>query len=95
MEQTAFTGASWPRTSRTLSRPGTPEGLHGGVHWPRRLSAPLLMTGASNPAGRVAMTEGPVQRHAWRGGRRSGLSLHPRGFSEVALLTQGALPKPG
>jgi len=29
-EQTAFTGASWPRTSRTQSRPGTPDGSHGG-----------------------------------------------------------------
>lgn len=53
VEQTAFVGASSPRTGLILSRRGTPEGLHGGVRWPRRLSAPLSRTGeqSGRPSG--------------------------------------------
>ena len=53
-----FHWSVWPRTSSTRTRPGTPEGSHGGAGWPRRLSTSSSRTGASNPAGKVAMAEG-------------------------------------
>src|SRR5437868_6300633 len=64
--RTAFIGASWPPTSRTRSRPGTPDGSHGGAGWLRPRSAPSSRTGASNPTSRTAMAEGPLARFFWR-----------------------------
>ena len=67
VELTAFTGASWPRTSHTPSRAGSREEARGDVCWPRSLSALSSRIGASNPAVRAVMIDRPVLRLFWRG----------------------------
>src|ERR1700730_17860959 len=62
--QTAFTGVSWPRISRTQWWPGTPEG-YGGAGWPRPLFEPSPSSGASNLADRRAMSDGRRAAPCW------------------------------
>jgi hypothetical protein len=62
VELTAFTGASWPRTSRTPSRAGSREESRGDVCWPRLLSALSSRIGASNPAVRAVTIDRPLLR---------------------------------
>lgn len=66
VELTAFTGAFWPRTSRTPSRAGSREESRGDVCWPRSPSALSSRIGASNPAVRAVTIDRPLLRLLWR-----------------------------